>query len=509
MADWGSGYVTDSAYVHDFCRVQTPPILALAALAGGIDAPGGAAEPISYCDLGCGQGYTANIVAAANPAARVFAFDFNPSHIANARKLAAAGGLANVEFREASFEQLIEDRSLPELDIICMHGVYGWVSPENRRILVSLINKKLRPGGLLYVSYDCMPGWAGIAPLRRIFVQSFAPRPGASPTAALAQAFAYFDALRKLDARYHKMFPFVEAQIERLRKTPPAYLAHELFPKHWEAFSFGEIASQLLDAKLSHVGSAHMTDWVDRVNFTEEQQQFLSTIADPILAEMTRDMLLGRQFRRDVFVKGPTPLGNLAVRERWLETRFALSTPAKLVEMTFDTALGKLQLRPDIYAPVMEVLAGGAITLRDLIERLPMPRPGWASLTDAVKVMVGRGDLHPCLPANGDAKRAASTQAFNSAILARAAQTSEFGYLASPVTGGGVRVDRAAQLYLMAVRLGLGDPQAYMAKLAEGSVGSPADGRALSPEEARAAAAKETLRVENEILPLLAQLGIC
>lgn len=32
MADWGAGYVTDTAYVHDFCRVQTPAILSLAAL---------------------------------------------------------------------------------------------------------------------------------------------------------------------------------------------------------------------------------------------------------------------------------------------------------------------------------------------------------------------------------------------------------------------------------------------------------------------------------------------
>ena len=38
MADWGSGYVTDTAYVHDFCRVQTPPMLALAALSGGVEA---------------------------------------------------------------------------------------------------------------------------------------------------------------------------------------------------------------------------------------------------------------------------------------------------------------------------------------------------------------------------------------------------------------------------------------------------------------------------------------
>src|SRR5580700_9761009 len=113
MADWGSGYVTDTAYVHDFCRVQTPAILSLAALAKGVAAPGGRGEAFTYCDLGCGQGFTANLVAAANPQADVFAADFNPTHVAGARGLANAAALRNVQFREAGFDELLQDASLP------------------------------------------------------------------------------------------------------------------------------------------------------------------------------------------------------------------------------------------------------------------------------------------------------------------------------------------------------------------------------------------------------------
>jgi SAM-dependent methyltransferase len=122
MADWGSGYVTDTAYVHDYCRAQTPPILGFAALCRGIVAPGSMGEPLRYCDLGCGQGFTANIIAAANSRADVFAADFNPTHIANARGLAQAAGLKNITFREADFAELADDASLPEFDIIALHG---------------------------------------------------------------------------------------------------------------------------------------------------------------------------------------------------------------------------------------------------------------------------------------------------------------------------------------------------------------------------------------------------
>jgi SAM-dependent methyltransferase len=222
MPDWGSGYVTDKAYVHDFCRVQTPPGLAFAALCGGVQAPGGAAEPMAYCDLGCGQGYTANLVAAANPAAQVLGVDFNPSHIANARALAGAAGLASVDFREASFEDIAADPTVPSFDVMAMHGVFSWISAQNRRALVDLIGKRLKPGGLLYISYDCMLGWAAVAPLRRIMARHFAPRPGMASPAALERALAYSDLLGKTDARFHRLFPNVEAQMERLKKMPRA-----------------------------------------------------------------------------------------------------------------------------------------------------------------------------------------------------------------------------------------------------------------------------------------------
>ncbi|HEV3372638.1 MAG TPA: class I SAM-dependent methyltransferase [Xanthobacteraceae bacterium] len=507
MAGWGSGYVVDTAYVHDFCRVQVPPMLSFAALAGGVEAPGAAGEALAYCDLGCGQGYTANLIAAANPAAQVLGIDFNPSHIANARALATAARLSNVDFREASFEEIAADPTMPPFDLMAMHGVFGWVSARNRQALVELIGRCLKPGGLLYVSYDCMPGWAGVAPLRRIMARSFASRAGSPSPAALERAIAYSDSLRAADARFHRMFPNVEAQIERLKSTPRAYLAHELLTRDWEAFSFGQVADALAEAKLTYVGSAYLTDGVDRVNFTEAQQAMLAGLDDPILREETRDMLLARQFRRDVFAKGIPDTSPRRIRARWLDTRFAMTSMQKDFDMTFDTPIGKLQLRPDVHAPLIERLRKGPVTLREAIDGLPQPAANWGSIADAIKVLVGRGDLQPALPAGGDAARAASVRAFNAAVLERAMDRAEFGYLASPVTGGAVRVDRVAQLYLFARQRGMADPAQMLATLAQD--GPPTGGgTAPSAETARAFAQSETARIEADVLPVLEKLGI-
>jgi len=509
MADWGSGYITDKAYVHDFCRAQTPPMLALAALAGGIQALGGAGEPLVYCDLGCGQGYTANLIAAANPATQVLGVDFNPSHIANARALAVAAGLSNVDFREASFEDIAADPTTPQFDIMAMHGIFSWVSAKNRQALVALIAKRLKPGGLLYVSYDCMPGWAGVAPLRRIMARHFAPRPGMPSPAAMERALAYSDSLRAAEARFHRLFPDVDARMERLKKLPRAYLAHELLTRDWEAFSFSDVVGELAEAKLAYVGSAHLTDGVDRVNFTEAQQTFLTSLDSPALQEDTRDMLLGRQFRRDVFAKGVAATSPARLRARWLDTRFALTSSESNFDMTFETAVGTLQLRTDIHGPLIDLLREGPITLQELIERSRQPATNWASVTDVIKLLVGRGDLQPALPAEDDAARAAPVRAFNDAVLARAVDTGEFGYLASPVTGGGVRVDRLTQLYLLARLRGHADPAEMLAKLVPGAVPSPDSGEAPATAEAgRELAKKQTMRIETDVVPMLRKVGI-
>jgi SAM-dependent methyltransferase len=510
MADWGSGYVTDTAYVHDFCRVQTPAILSLAALAKGVAVPGGRGEAITYCDLGCGQGFTANLVAAANPHAEVFAADFNPTHIAGARALAGAAELKNIEFREAGFDELLDDASVPDFDIMCLHGVYSWISPANRQAVVALVRRRLKSGGLFYISYDAMPGWAGLAPLRRLLVQQYASSGHTSSEIGLARALAFADQLKEVGTQFHRVYPHVSAQLDRLRRLPASYLAHELLTRDWQAYSFADVAIELAEAKLTYVGSAHLTDHVDRVNFTEEQQRFLGQIADPLLGETTRDMIVNRQFRRDIFVKGGRALNASAARERWLDTRFALSGLAADIDMTFETALGKLQVRPDMYKPVIEILDSGPLSLRELIARPAAAKLGWAGLLDAIKVLVGHGELQPALPADSDAARAASARGFNAAVTVRAQESAELGYFASPVTGGGVRVDRFTQLYLGAKQDGTGDPVAALAALAEQRGGIvDKDDKKLGPEEARAALAVRAAQIEERTVPLLARLGIC
>ena len=150
-------------------------------------------EPIRVLELGCGQGLSANIIAAANPHIKYTAIDFNPEHIAGAQALAKEAATPNVRFIEASFEQVADDASLGPFDVITLHGIYTWVSAENRQHIIRIARDKLKTGGLLYVSYNCYPGWSSVIPIRRMFTDTSEVLPKEPIFDRLAEGLRLFD----------------------------------------------------------------------------------------------------------------------------------------------------------------------------------------------------------------------------------------------------------------------------------------------------------------------------
>src|SRR3954464_1895242 len=152
MADWNDGYVHDIGYSHGFYREQTPALLNFGLILAGFEHPI-IDRPFTYCELGSGQGVSANILAAANPNGEFWATDFNPSHAAGAAQLAASGGLANIHCLDKSFQEFLA-MDTPQFDYITLHGIYSWISPESRKAIVDVIASKLRVGGVVYISYN-------------------------------------------------------------------------------------------------------------------------------------------------------------------------------------------------------------------------------------------------------------------------------------------------------------------------------------------------------------------
>lgn len=504
MSTWTSGYVADVGYTFGFYRDLTPGLLTLAALSRGQRAPQ-PSDPITYCELGCGQGFTANLLAAANPHIEVYATDFNPAHIAGARSLAMRGGLKNVHFSESSFQDYVEDPGLPDFDMVVLHGIYSWVNDEARAAIVAFLRRKLKPGGLVFISYNTMPGWAAAAPMRHLLrLQTEAL---AGPTEGkLTEALGFISKLKGANAGYFRLNPGMGERFDRLQAMPSNYLAHEYLNESWKLFYHSDVVQELYEAKLSFLVSSNLLDGIDAINLTDDQKALLAETKDPSLRETVRDFIVNQQFRRDIFVKGATSLSPMALQRQWLDRRFVLSERRADVPMVVRGALGEGGLQAQIYDPLLEALAQGPKTVEQLLEAtgLPMSR-----LQEALLVLTGNNVLQPCLEAAGDAARASRTKAFNTVVMEEAQSAATLPALASPITGGGVFVSRFPLLFLLAAERDVQPVQFAWDTLRAHQQSILRDGKGLeTPEENVAAIQALYDTFLEKQLPALRQLGI-
>ncbi|MGA0200304.1 MAG: class I SAM-dependent methyltransferase, partial [Prochlorotrichaceae cyanobacterium] len=174
MKDWTQGYIADLDYDYNFFAELAPIQIAFNLLDAQLLPP--TLEQFNYCELGCGQGFTTNVLAAANPQGKFWGIDFNPSHIATAQQLAKAAQLTNIQFSDHSFSELVAVET-PKFDFIVLHGIYSWVNPENRQAILQFIRQRLNVGGAVYISYNALPGWCSLMPLRELMLQSTAGSP--------------------------------------------------------------------------------------------------------------------------------------------------------------------------------------------------------------------------------------------------------------------------------------------------------------------------------------------
>ena len=160
-------------------------------------------------------------------------------------------------------------------------------------------------------------------------------------------------------------------------------------------------------------------------------------------------------------MKGSARLSPVEVRDRWLDQRFALTTPRGKATLTIKGVRGEANLQPSVYAPILDRLADGPCTLRQLSSLSALASVGMAQLTEAMLILVGQGNVHPTPDARGDAKRQQHTKAFNAAVLEKAKGSGDLGYLASPLAGFGLPVNKVSQLFCLARQAKSADPAQF------------------------------------------------
>lgn len=458
MTTWTSGYVADIGYTYGYYEHMNPMRLRLALLHAGLACP----EVTHACELGFGQGVSINVHAAAGLASW-HGNDFNPTHVAYAQRLASAASLG-CKLTDESFAEFAARTDLPDFDFIALHGIWSWVSQENQDIIIDFIRRKLRVGGVVYMSYNVMPGWANFLPVRHLMVEhveSLGAR-GGGTAAAVTGALDFVQRLLEQEPQYARQNPLAAERFKQIKALDPQYLAHEYFNRSWTPMPFSEVARRMAGAKLEFACSADEIDYVDGIHLTEGQQAFLAGIPDRVFRETVRDHFFSRQFRRDYWVKGRQQLSDREQDEALLQHKVVLLSHRPEVSLKVQGAQGEAQLLPEVYDPILDLLSDHKPRTLGQIEqgvRDKQLSPG--QILQAVLVLTSLGHVAAVQDDAVAAKAAKATARLNAVLLDRARHSKEVSVLASPVLGGAIAADRFQQLFLGALAQGAAQPTAW------------------------------------------------
>jgi SAM-dependent methyltransferase len=507
-----AGYITDVSYLPGFYPHLAPVVLRYVAALNRLTPP--PATGFRYLELGCGLGRTLTTLAAAEPQGEFIGVDVNPQHTAVAERDIAAGGLTNARVVTADFGALPDD--LGSFSFITLHGVYSWVSDDVRTRIHGLLERHLAPGGLVLVSYNAMPGWAHLQPIRGILRQYAALRQGDS-LQRIRDAIAYLVFIRDKQARYFVDNPRAAAYVDAIRSLDARYLAHEYLNDHWTSFYFADVAATMRRSGLDYVGSlpVHTNFW--DLCVLPEFQELFRTSSDRLVAEAHKDFCANTAFRFDVYGRRPAPLPTVEDRLAAADDLcYGLSRPDVSLPHVGNLGIVTSTTQGPLYEALVAFLRGGSRRLSAIVAAEPFAAMDRVAVTRAVDVGVATGLLevtnHP-LPASVPAPDAGVrvVHPFNRTMLASDILSGRPVALASELTGSGTLLADldAAIVHELVSGDRAGAVERVAARLAAVGRGIERDKKPVTdPTERRALLAEAVAAVEQRIVPNLLRGGI-
>lgn len=424
---WTADYNNSVAYTTGFYQEQSPTYLNACLVMQRVAPP--SIEKFTYCELGFGQGLTSLILAATHPQGDFYACDFNPVHVLAAASIRDEAQLPNLTLLENSFGELAQGAiELPMFDYITMHGIISWISDETRAQIVQFLTRYLKPGGVVQVSYNAMPGLAQVLPLQRLLMRG-AARGGDAWTHASELAKKLAD----IDAMHFKRNPDSLARVRNFANLDERYLVHEYLHEKWTPFYFADIARELADAKLSYAGGARFAHMAPVAWLSGEQRQLLDSVTDPIEAEELSDYCANRTFRSDIFVRGKAPLSDVRLREQAADIHL-WGNPMVAYKQVVELEHATVTRSDALHQPLFDRLRRSEMTLAELFDAPEFAGVDIDSVLKVLRLSIAVGETSIRY---GAVQSRESADRLNAALLSRVERGEIWSALASPRLGGG------------------------------------------------------------------------
>ena len=368
--------------------------------------------------------------------------------------MSSRAGISNLTFFEMGFGDAARspDPKLKDFDIVGIHGVYSWVKPEIRNDVHHFLRDKVLAGGLVYNSYNTLPGWSAVGPVHHLVMQT-ARRSSRDSVGVIDEALKTLAALIQNKSVFITQNPGLKGRIELMEKQDKTYLAHEFLNEGWQPLYVTEAIANFAEAKLTYVGSASLLENRLDLSVPNNLRAIVTAAPDNAMRELLKDYIVNKQFRRDLYIKGPQKIVPREKRRRFNDTPFARALMSRKLPEKFQLPIGEATPKKEGLGAIMSALGGEVRTGGELIASAQKVGLSDADAALLMMMLINAGTIAPAR-ADYDKVDRSPSRRINQAVMELTLAGDTHRFLASPVIGsaiGATFIDRV--LAADAVRL--------------------------------------------------------
>jgi hypothetical protein len=165
--------------------------------------------------------------------------------------------------------------------------------------------------------------------------------------------------------------------------------------------------------------------------------------------------MVNQQFRKDYWVKGARKLSAIEQTERIKHQQVVFINSREDVSLKITASVGEVTLSEAIYLPILDLISDHKVrSIEEIASGVKSKDITFAQVTQALLVLIGAGHLASVQAQERIANAKKTSNKLNLVLLDKARSSTEISFLASPVTGGGIAVNRFQQLFLLSKHQG-------------------------------------------------------
>jgi hypothetical protein len=188
--------------------------------------------------------------------------------------------------------------------VVFAHGIYSWVNSDTRESLNQFFRHSIEDKGLLFLSYNLLPGWDCLSFIRNQFSSSLEESPD-DPEDAARRALQRLTELRDAGAlAFHHNKAAMGFLNYLVEMNDIQYTVQEFYGIGQQAFSFPEIHDTMQGCGLSYAADASMLENRVDLCIAEAGLDLLGQCKSAKELQSTKDLLQNRLFRRDIYIAG-------------------------------------------------------------------------------------------------------------------------------------------------------------------------------------------------------------